>query len=365
MVKDTLNPKVATEGHMTRDTFLVLGVLILCFLGWQGWQIYSTSMASLNEGDTDIQTVETLEGGTPSGRIYLTLIRQGEEDLAPYIFDVTQKRFLAPHYEDHSAVFYQTFSGEYTAFVGTNREIYESVNENVNEARQVYVASINDDIPLAQVSSSEVITGEALRGKRTISISDDGTRSLFVAFEEAQGSVPIFTKEWGIYLATNGTQVTKITNGMYPHWIDNQNFIYLGDGGIYVYNIPEDERIILWEYSKDTQVNMMLHLSEDKSTLAWTLPGNDMVLVFRIDPSELPRIEKIAEINTNAFWPVVSPDGNFVAVQAVNWLEIETNPNPRLEFYSLSKKDYPRKLDIEVSLKEFDQQRMFITDWRR
>jgi len=75
--------------------------------------------------------------------------------------------------------------------------------------------------------------------------------------------------------------------------------------------------------------------------------------------------EAPAEIETNAFWPVVSPDGNFLAVQAVNWETLSDNPQPRLEFYSLLEKNNPKKLELTLDLSAFDQERMFVTDWRK
>jgi len=364
MEEETLNPKSKKENHVARDVWWLVGILVLGFVGWQILQIRTVSDTS----EPSVVAYETPGNdyvGLPQGRIYMTLFSVGDSDLRPYVFDVARNQFSAVPVDDFSVALHQTFSGQHTAFVGTTRAIYDAVNSDADAALQVYSSAIGSGTAIAQVDRSERRTETSVLGKRSISLSEDGTQILFGAYERGRDTLPTTADEWGIYFVDGSNDAQKIADGMYPNWVDANNFIYLKKDGVYMYDMRTDVETVVWNYSGETQTNMMMHLSEDRRTLAWTLPGNGLVLVLRVTSVEEPNLEQIAQISTNAFWPVVSPDGNFVAVQAVNWETLTEDPQPRIELYSVQERGNPQKLRSVLDLGAFDQTRLFVTDWRK
>jgi len=363
MEENIYNTAPKKEGIEVKDTYWIVGVLVLGFIAWQIWQM-STVTAPVESQGMVYEQPGTEFRGLPQGRIYMTLFAKDGSDLQPYVFDVARNQFNLASVDDLSVAFHQTFSGDHVAFVGTTREIFDNANGDADKALQIYSSAIGEGSAIAQVSRSARITQEPLLGKRALSLSDDGTKVLFVAYEGDNTKLPTTADEWGVYLADGSSVAQRIVNGMYPHWIDGTHFVYLKSDGVYIYNMDSEVESMVWGYATETQTNMMMHLSEDKSTLAWTLPGNGLVLILRIVSLEKPKMKQVAQISTHAFWPVVSPNGDFVAVQTVNWEALEEDPQPQIELYSIQEIDNPQKLGATLDLGAFDQQRMFVTDWR-
>ena len=59
-----------------------------------------------------------------------------------------------------------------------------------------------------------------------------------------------------------------------------------------------------------------------------------------------------------SFWPVFSPDGRYLIVQEVD--SVTGLDSPHLTAYDLSN-DYKKEI---LDLSDFDQGKMFLTDWK-
>jgi len=130
-----------------------------------------------------------------------------------------------------------------------------------------------------------------------------------------------------------------------------------------MYDIEKGRGVRFLETSGTTFSNVRIDLSDDNSIIVWNNHQDADVTVIRVNNwgGDVPEIDVIGSIPVAGFWVAISPDSSTVAVQAVDWENLKTDPRPRIEFYSV---DTLEKVYDDYPLNEFDQNRMFLNDWR-
>lgn len=319
------------------------------------------------------------------GVIYLTLAREATDNPGAFALQPASGTFLQDldSWQNGAASLFYSFSpnGNHTVFVGASTDEFNDAGGDRSQAFQVRRATVEPGAESGLFpTNSEVdadrqlfpdwhdsarITEEAIPLKRLPSINN-AKSVLFVGrpdFDPEIDSALAPAEAWTIYQVGEEWS-TEVVRGTHPKWVNDSKFIFMKNDGLYLYDTADSSQVRIWETPDGTLLsNMKLDLSNDGSLVAWTAPDAGNVTLLSVDSWEAarPNLELLGQIDVHGFWTVISPDAEFVAVQAVDWESLEDNPKPRIEFYSTETLE---KLDYEFPLHEYNQQRMFMSDWR-
>lgn len=174
--------------------------------------------------------------------------------------------------------------------------------------------------------------------------------------------------EWEIHLAQPEEDAAVVARGIYPRWASDTVFVFLKNDGLYFYDTEQEESHLLVPLAAGQgATNQMIDVSDNGDVVVWSLADAAEVHVFRVsqwgntgrdtDMRRTGVLEGVA-----GFWPVISPNGNYMAIELVNagMDDIINDPQPYLAFYDLRSL---RKLSREINLNSYDQMEMYITDW--
>ncbi len=347
---DENSAQVSDANQSSAWIWLVLGVAALIGIFY---------VAGSSGPKTDTADEDTTAG---HGRIYLSLVRPNEERFYPYVIDVANRELRKLDDGSEAIMLFHNFSDGLVSFIGTTVSEYEKERGALNKALQFYVAPATDqDIPT--LADAVRVTNSDQYAKRAPDLSPNGAQLLYSALPREDSVILDDAEAWDVYIvSTQGGKPEFVTRGIFPKWLNDSQFVVLKNDGLHMFDVRSDTDEILWEVEGDIALsNMMLHVSENRRVIAWTAPDAGLLMVLRIhslDPLEVSGNE-ISEVH--GFWPVVSPDGDFVAIQAVDWGALETDPSPELRIYDTATLTLKGST---VDLSMFDQQRMFVTDWR-
>jgi len=162
--------------------------------------------------------------------------------------------------------------------------------------------------------------------------------------------------------------VTIINDAFNPLWLpDGQNLLFFKVDGLYSMNIVSKEAKRLVEMPKDGIITTtsMMDISADGKYLVWTTAKRGLITVFEVDSTNeltLKEIGRVSSVTTEFYWPQISPDGTYYAVQAVDRLKGDSDvlrKNPRLEIRPLLGSNVVRSFP----LLEFNFDQLFSDDW--
>ncbi|MBL4644655.1 MAG: hypothetical protein JKX80_02195 [Candidatus Pacebacteria bacterium] len=358
MSEENRKIEIQEKTDMKNGWWIVI-ILVVAFIGWQLFENgYFFTATGLND----------------PGVLYLSLAEPDERFSQAYTFDMATrelKKETAPIVIALSV--FKDFSpdGNVQAFIGSTEKDMRT-SSNFDEALQVYISkngiSESETGNFNQVPSINKITDVNTPFKLDLSVGNDG-RVLFSArgdlFSSAQEPNGIFSpaKNWSIYIVAEGTEPKFVINGLHPKWIDDSKFLYMGEGGLFMFDMNKQRGVQFFRTPNEVLSNINIDLSDDTTTIVWNNRNDEDVTVMKVSDwnVEVPQLVFVGSIATQGFWVAISPDSSTLAVQAVDWETIDTNPNPRIEFYSLSTLE---KVYKDYSLNEFDQNRMFMSDWK-
>lgn len=300
------------------------------------------------------------------GTLYLTLARPNEDAtgyaLSPAIGYFRQN---VTDLDEKTLAQYHSFSpsGNQVAFIGISDSEVAKADGSVADAIQVRSASMDGSAVFPHWLDTTPISKGSMPIKQNPSINETG-HVLFMARDTFGPSDRILApaEDWAIYL-TSQTGTTRVARGTYPKWVNEEQFIFFKNNGLYLFNLADATERQIWDTPRSVESNMKLDISDDRQYVTWTMPDEGLVAVAKVtgDWSDGdPNLDLHGEIKAHGFWTIISPDSSFIALQAVDWAALETDPIPRLQFYTL---DTLEKLDYEVPLLEFDQEQIFVTDW--
>ena len=349
---------------------LVVGVVFLAVL---------TFIDTQNANLDDMATSTLQQAGPPlAGSLALSLLpkdtalQKPEGFATGYLHSLTTG-ILQPIQDTLLYSVQHGFSPDATkvAFYGRESD-EEDISDPYTVNQHVYTGVLNR--AAASVTDIVQVSDYESFAKLTPEISPDGF-VLFSALDEPNPTAidPRFAditlaNEWNIFLAREDEEAVVLTEGIYPHWITASEFVFLKNDGLYRYNIAEDnEAKILILAEGEVASNSMIDVSPSGSVIVWTVPETGSMYVLRLlEVPETGTVEifthGVVENSVFAFWPAISPDEAYVALQTfdpeVN--AILNDPQPRIVFYDLQTL---QKLSQDINLNAFEQLEMYLTDW--
>lgn len=343
----------------TRIIVSIVALLVLAVAGSFAWLFIQNpqlmpwasqvNRSPITTGDNlwQIDASDSVEG-----KLYLTLVPKTDEPtkiISGYTYDLKTSQM-----QDQTAgrEIFHSFdpAGKVMSYMGTAKDSPYAIyfRQVDNQEQIVTLADIPMGAPTISPNTNQILYTE--RAKEVIDNQVPLTNKLTIhrVKREADGT-------WSS---------EELRQGNSPRWVTDQLFYYLKDDGIYLGDVLSSIEHRAWDTSNNMGSNSRLNISKDKRYLAWTLPDNGEVILFenRYDEnSKTFSLKMLTTINTSAFWSAFSPDGSKLAVQAVDWATLHTDPKPRIEIYSVQT---GQKLLQEVDLNKFIQTSMFLTDWR-
>jgi len=305
------------------------------------------------------------------GAIFMTLAPKNKiEIIEPYIFSFANNALIRLDSETQSSTWraraiHHSFSknGAWGAFIGVDREVLESSGNNFAVA-QVYRAQMSSDRNISQSLAAATAATDVISAmKRVPSVSNAGeivyvSRGAGIADEDLEALTD--AESWLIYHVRRDGSEEFIDNGIFPRWVNEDEFIYLKNDGLYVYATDTKTSDKIWGSYGTVYSNMMMDVSSDGRFIAWTAPDSGRVFVLEVKDWVTRDMELKGMVNIHGFWPTLSPDGKYLAIQRVNWEAIQTDPMPRLVFYNLESLE---RVPFEINLDSYWQNAMFVTDW--
>jgi hypothetical protein len=169
-------------------------------------------------------------------------------------------------------------------------------------------------------------------------------------------------KNWSVFVADLSGKEQFVFDGAYPQWLpDSQRLIISREDGLYVCVLADSkcERTLdLSAYTK-ASLNNKIDISRDGKTVAYSNMAAGEMLLIKISSLDPFRAGISQVIKTGVFWPVFSEDGKYLIAEEFDFKPSD-EMKPRLVVYKL---DTLEKATL-LSLDNFWQDAMFITDWR-
>ncbi len=211
-----------------------------------------------------------------------------------------------------------------------------------------------------QITTSQTLV------KRNPEWSLDGQRIAFMAQVTVGTSTVKGTekdlKKWSVFVTDLAGKEQLVSNGVYPQWLpDSQRLIILRKDGLYLCFLANSqcERALDLSAYTTAFLDTKIDLSRDGKMIVYSnLKVGDLILI-KILSQEPFQLGVVRVIKTGVFWPVFSEDSQYLIAEEVDFKPSD-EMSPRLVAYKL---DTMEKA-VLLSLDDFWQEKIFITDWR-
>jgi len=208
---------------------------------------------------------------------------------------------------------------------------------------------------------------------------DWSKESNLIAYQVSDFNLPPYEAELisnhniEVFSPAEDAVIQVITEAAQPQWSpDGTKLLYFKNDGLYLRDVRDGSDVLILGLIQNENnpagnfidANSMFAVSPDGKAFAWTAAFNGSIHTFAIESwepfqfSDLGRVYDRGE--SEYYWPVFSPDGNFLSVQAIDTAEDPLNrTNSRLEIRKV--KDV--SLVKSISLEQFDFNALFTDDW--
>lgn len=178
----------------------------------------------------------------------------------------------------------------------------------------------------AKINAAEKITNDPTKVKLSPEISSRGD-VVYMARSVAATALKN-VEDWSIYEVPNNGKAKLLTHGMYPKWVDEDQFVYLKNDGLYLYTLSKAISVrILGAEGKITNSDT-LYVSDDGEYIAWSVPEKKSLHIIQAQNWKEGRFLYKGAVPIVGWYPVISPDDTFVAILtevklgANNWFPI-------------------------------------------
>ncbi len=335
--------------NFSRNIYILIGFITVLLIGGIFYLIRSNFSDIVNSPDIS----ENLN--VPKGKIFLSLKPLASSSVINiYEFDLSSKKLIKFLTDDN--IFSDDNDIALRFSIDTKKIVF--ISDRNGSGGQIFLANA-DGRHLKQIT-----TNKNSLIKQTPVLSPDKNYIAFVAYQN-KGLLPL-PEERKIYISDLNGNERFITNGVNPIFSpDGKSLLVLKNSGIYIVDLQSNKEIVVAPLEKGkgkgfALVNMQFSISLKGDMLAWTNIQKKQIYVSKIASWKPLKYDFTKIFDIAGFWPVFSPDGNYLALEEVDWTP--PNPtNPRLVIYDI-KNGFVKQL--VYNLNGHDQLSMWITDWR-
>ena len=212
------------------------------------------------------------------------------------------------------------------------------------------------------------------QGIRSFEWSESGQMLAFNRMNKMPDSTVDLTEleNWEIViLNAAGEQINAIDKARQPKWSpDGTKLLYFRVDGLYLMDLEDNSEVKIQDVGEGGRITgtTMMDLSANGTTLVWTTAKRGTISLFEItswDEFEFNELGRIETADTEYYWPVISPEGAFYVVQAIDGFKfneeqgIEIRENPRFEVRPIDS----RTVAYSYPLDSFAFNLLFTDDW--
>lgn len=258
-----------------------------------------------------------------SGVLLLSLkhIDSNNVPIAPYTYSLDLDQLGAMPLDIHDSATNPGLTMHYDVSPNENWATFVRISDSNDEVHNSVVEIYRADV--SQGNSAEE-TDAAIRQAVPISMSDGVSSFPVIANDggvlymqknstESSGSVTP-AHDWVVQYTPAGSKVSRVVGeGIHPQWIDDRQFVYLKDDGLYVSSVTGDsERKII--PSEDLVMTDQTIASTPDGWLAWSNPNKTLVREWHVTDWNAEAQSLWGVIPIQAFYPVFSPSGDALAL---------------------------------------------------
>lgn len=318
-------------------TFAIIGLLVASY-------IHLSKQVLVRE---EIIVSEQAVVSKPVGSIYLTLEPEGISSMGIYKFDFSDDS-LTPYYVQPNGL---AMTGKFINGADSGMLISEYLSDGT---LQIVVVA-------PETKERVVLTNSATIVKRHPLFSAYYNVILYSARPES-GEVLVLPDEFSVHVIEANGSEREVTKGAMPAMApDEKSVVVLRNDGLYMVDISGSSSEKIWGYEEgEGRINRQFNVSPTGEYIAWTFPDLGKIYVAEVTSWSPFKSYVKYIIESHAFWPIFSPDGEYLAFEEVDWADPPTKP--RLVVIDLKSPTLERKVFYDLS--EFDQLKMFISDWK-
>ncbi len=258
---------------------------------------------------------------------------------------------------------YKTKEGELSRYFAPMERVVLTSKFLDDEAKTMLFSGYKDDnLQIFKMINwkLEQITNTPTELKRHPSWSE-ATKSYVYSGVEPGKDVPVNPSDYEVYIQVDNGSEKKLTNGSFPTLTPGgSDLVVLRNDGLHRVSLTSTSTERIWAYENASTGTMQHHfsVSESGKYIAWAHQESAKIYVMEVT-SWAPFSGYIKyQIDTTAFWPVISPNDEFLAFEEMDW--VDPPEKPRLVIVDLLSLERREVQDLDA----FDQMRMFVTDWK-
>ncbi len=328
-------------------TLLASIILLSCGGVYYGVMKYMNPLSStevLSEQNDEITKVTPdVTPFAPKGNMYLSLSLEGSKEMGIYEFNF-ERNTLYPYYLPKNGF---AFTGEFKDSSSTTLLVSEFSNNNVPQIKEI------------KNGNPSPLTESDIHMKRHPSYSK-ALNAIIYGGKDSNAGVLGAPNEFNVYMKTPGGKDVKVGQGAMPALTpDEKSVVVLKSDGLYKLSLVDQSSEQIWKTASDgTAFNQQFSISPKGKYIAWTYPDGRAIYVLEVSSWTPFNAELKYTIKEHAFWPVFSPDEEYIAFEEVDW----TSPpsNARLVVMSLNSLEKKGVFDLS----SFDQLSLFINEWK-
>jgi len=297
-------------------------------------------------------------------RLYFMFSNKGGFGTRSFVFD--NNEFFPSALEGARDLFYTYSQGQTKLAYLVDPDPDSIKNDPQLQKVQVYLADAAETKtwPFPQHQSSTKISDSDLPVKQHLSVSDEGAVLLNADIQGHGEHGVARAEDASIYLIKDG-KTEFLMNGFVPQWINEQEFVFLKNDGLYKATLgqPEVKLIMPAQAGIEIGINNRLDVSNDGMYITWMQPQHSQMAVLILNVATQEYVPYFTVSDVKGFWSEISPSSKYIAVQTINpnLTGEEASTNAKIEFYDMeTQKKVP---NFEISLDKFYQLSMFMTEW--
>lgn len=262
------------------------------------------------------------------GRMFFSMIPDNASmPLGIYSYDLFTRKLSrvlvdpSAQTPDYVSYYSPSFSGDETIMVFSQSKKSEGVS-------QIYTALL-DGTNLRQITRSP----EVFKREPIISPDNNLIAYLVQRSDLKEGEGVEFPESWTVFLTDFSGKTIKVSNGINPLFSpDGTKLLILKNDGVHLFDIKgiaeaKEIGLVLKTSGGRASQTMKLSLSRDKSMLAWSSPGKNNLIIYKISSWDMFSVSPFRSIPIKAYWSGFSPDGTHLGIQ-----EIRVSPKTGNEY---------------------------------